>query len=305
MTTLLEPNSIPTPVGLATKLKSLLGLRASDGAMLIQQIHYWTLKEAGRVVDGVRWIYNTYDQWLEQFPWWSKWDFRVVMSGLRSLGLVDFAKLNKRRYDQTGWYTLNYDHEWLKPLLQPSGEQQSDLAMDSNPICQRSGLESGTETTCPENTSKISSPLTPQGEAEEIKNQPDPEVQETTRYADFKLPALREKPKATGKGQGSAAANDDEQKIKWLMDKAETLPRPIAAENAERWAKSQLRGNWEKWADQWKLDNKAHPNSNVLTADVEEIKPTKPPHSFREMLKGLSDKRAMQKQQGTNKDETL
>jgi len=43
-----------------------------DAAIVLQQIHYWLTTESGRLIDGVRWIYNRLDDWLEQFPWLSK-----------------------------------------------------------------------------------------------------------------------------------------------------------------------------------------------------------------------------------------
>ncbi|MGS6422161.1 conserved phage C-terminal domain-containing protein, partial [Enterobacter hormaechei] len=42
-------------------------------AIALQQVNYW-LKEttSGLERDGVRWIYNTNEQWVEQFPFWSE-----------------------------------------------------------------------------------------------------------------------------------------------------------------------------------------------------------------------------------------
>ncbi len=125
---LLDVNCIPTPVELAVKLRDFLKTRASDGAMFLQQLHYWTIKEQGRLIDGARWIYNTYAQWLQQFPWWQEWDFRVITRVLREQGLIVFKQLNDHGRDRTGFYALNYDHDWLKPLLQNSSDGTENLS---------------------------------------------------------------------------------------------------------------------------------------------------------------------------------
>jgi hypothetical protein len=146
-TKLLQPNSIPTPVDLAVKLRDVLKTRASDGAMFLQQLHYWITKQQGRLVNGIRWIYNTYAQWLENFPWWREWDFRVITKALRELGLIKFEQLNDHGRDRTGYYTLNYEHEWLKPL-------SSDAQETSTPVHPSTALESNRTETSPENTSE-------------------------------------------------------------------------------------------------------------------------------------------------------
>lgn len=124
---LLLPNSIPTPVDLAIKLREDLKTRASDAAMFLQQVHYWLTKEEGFLYteeeEGQppqthRWIWNTYQQWREkQFPWWTDWDFRVITKKLRELDLIVFKQLKDCGRDRTGCYRLNYEHKWLKALI--------------------------------------------------------------------------------------------------------------------------------------------------------------------------------------------
>ncbi|MDZ4877511.1 MAG: hypothetical protein CLLPBCKN_006946 [Chroococcidiopsis cubana SAG 39.79] len=125
-TKLLLSNSIPTPVELAVKLRDTLKTRASDGAMFLQQLHYWTLKEEGILRQGVRWIWNTYKGWLAQFSWWSEWDFRVITKALRGLGLIEFEQWRDCGRDRTGCYRINYEHEWLQDLSAPICSPVSD-----------------------------------------------------------------------------------------------------------------------------------------------------------------------------------
>ena len=40
-------------------------------AIILQQIHYWLTKSL-HVIEGRRWVYNTYKEWQKQFPFWSE-----------------------------------------------------------------------------------------------------------------------------------------------------------------------------------------------------------------------------------------
>ena len=64
---------------IATKLGDI------NAAVIIQQLHYWLNKDVGVIIDGIRWIYNSFDSWVtSQFKWLSVWQFRKAMSLLRS-----------------------------------------------------------------------------------------------------------------------------------------------------------------------------------------------------------------------------
>jgi hypothetical protein len=96
---------LDTPVLMLPGLARTIGM---DDAMLLQQIHYW-LSLGGHEHDGRRWIYNTYHAWAEQFPGWSKDKVRRIVERLRGRGLVQTARYNRHAYDQTTWYTIDYD----------------------------------------------------------------------------------------------------------------------------------------------------------------------------------------------------
>ena len=54
------------PLVINTQLAMKIGL---NEAIVLQQLHYWLRDtNSGMECDGVRWIYNTTEQWLEQFP---------------------------------------------------------------------------------------------------------------------------------------------------------------------------------------------------------------------------------------------
>jgi len=80
----------------------------------LQQVNYW-LKEttSGLERDGVRWIYNTTEQWLEQFPFWSESTLKRTFTRLKALGVLKIEQLNKSQRDMTNYYTINYESELL------------------------------------------------------------------------------------------------------------------------------------------------------------------------------------------------
>lgn len=99
------------PIVINPDLAYSIGL---NEAIALQQVNYW-LKEttSGLERDGVRWIYNTTEQWLEQFPFWSESTLKRTFTRLKSLGVLKIEQLNKSQRDMTNYYTINYESELL------------------------------------------------------------------------------------------------------------------------------------------------------------------------------------------------
>lgn len=99
------------PIVINPDLAYSIGL---NEAIALQQVNYW-LKEttSGLERDGVRWIYNTNEQWLEQFPFWSESTLKRTFTRLKSLGVLKIEQLNKSQRDMTNYYTINYESELL------------------------------------------------------------------------------------------------------------------------------------------------------------------------------------------------
>jgi hypothetical protein len=54
-------------------------------------------------------LYNTYESWQEQFPFWSHRTIQATFRRLECLGIVESSQAyNRSRWDKTKWYTLNY-----------------------------------------------------------------------------------------------------------------------------------------------------------------------------------------------------
>lgn len=107
------------PLIVLPRLACAIGL---NEAMILQQLHYW-LGKSNHEHKGRRWVYNTYEQWQEQFPFWSIPTIRRAISSLSkpytpksatdgrvgrgALLLID--RFNVAGFDKTNWYTIDYD----------------------------------------------------------------------------------------------------------------------------------------------------------------------------------------------------
>ncbi|EEV8078846.1 helix-turn-helix domain-containing protein [Escherichia coli] len=121
------------PIVINRDLACRIGL---NEAIVLQQLHYWLNEtNSGTEHGGIRWVYNTTEQWLEQFPFWSESTLKRTFASLKSLGVLRREQLNKSKRDMTNFYTINYESELLEEVkvnesirskcTSPSG--QSDL----------------------------------------------------------------------------------------------------------------------------------------------------------------------------------
>lgn len=93
------------PIQVLPRLAEEIGL---NEAIIIQQIHYW-LNRSGKPIENKRWIYNTYDEWQKQFPFWSVSTVKRTLNNLKKQGLLITGNYNKAGFDKTVWYTIDYD----------------------------------------------------------------------------------------------------------------------------------------------------------------------------------------------------
>ncbi|WP_342488561.1 DnaD domain protein [Cytobacillus sp. FSL W7-1323] len=76
-------------------------------AILLQQIHYWINKK-NNLRDGRYWVYNTLNELLEQFPFWSVSTLRRTITSLKNKGVLITGNYNKAGFDKTVWYSIDY-----------------------------------------------------------------------------------------------------------------------------------------------------------------------------------------------------
>jgi uncharacterized phage protein (TIGR02220 family) len=94
------------PLVILPSLAIKIGLRE---AIILQQIHYWLTKNGAHVIEGRRWIYNTYTEWQKQFPFWSETTIKRSFLNLEKQGLLISGNWNALKMDKTKWYTINYE----------------------------------------------------------------------------------------------------------------------------------------------------------------------------------------------------
>jgi len=87
------------------RLAAKIGLNQS---IMLQHIHYW-LKESKHDRDGRPWVYNTYQSWQEQLPFWSIETIKRIIRSLEKNGYLLSANYNRLKIDKTKWYTINYE----------------------------------------------------------------------------------------------------------------------------------------------------------------------------------------------------
>jgi len=107
------------PLVVSPVLACRIGL---NEAIVLQQICYWLEDTASGVEhDGRRWVYNTIEDWNEQFPWWSSDTVKRALTSLKKSGLIYVEQLKKTQHDRTNFYAINH----ANPLLTDEGKLHS------------------------------------------------------------------------------------------------------------------------------------------------------------------------------------
>lgn len=154
-------------------------------AIVIQQLHYW-LQESKNIEDGEKWVYNTYDAWGEQFPFWSVSTIRRTITKLEKSGLIIIGNYNKLKIDNTKWYRIDY--QLLDDVNRPPDQNEQTEGSDQNEqsICSNwTDGEINLNRPLPEITTENTTDIIPVGEDKppEQQNEPDinvPDMQKAT-----------------------------------------------------------------------------------------------------------------------------
>jgi Fe2+ or Zn2+ uptake regulation protein len=106
------------PLLIYPKLATRIGL---NEAIVLQQIHFW-IEKSGKTRQGRKWIYNTHDEWQQQFPFWSIKTIQRTIKSLVDQGLISKGNYNKMKIDKTLWYSINYEKIPSEPVNKPLGQ---------------------------------------------------------------------------------------------------------------------------------------------------------------------------------------
>lgn len=128
-----------SPILVLPTLAKKIGL---NQALFIQQLHYW-LADSKHTYDGYQWVYNTYEDWHRQFPFWSTSTIRRIIGKLEREGLIVSGNYNRFKMDKTKWYRINY--EYLESLMDEDA-QLSDLCSKRTDTSDPTEQHNGTHT---------------------------------------------------------------------------------------------------------------------------------------------------------------
>lgn len=129
-------------------------------AIVFQQLHF--LLNVARMsknkyvyVDGKWWVYNSYTEWQEHFPWLATVTIKGLFANLESKGLVISRQGVKDKFDRRKWYTIDYDS--YLTYIQSMGQNLSDVHGIKNIPSESQNLSHDnrkSETTLSESTSE-------------------------------------------------------------------------------------------------------------------------------------------------------
>ncbi|MGC0817994.1 conserved phage C-terminal domain-containing protein [Pantoea agglomerans] len=151
------------PLVISPELAQRIGL---NEAIVLQQICYWLEDTTSGVENaGRRWVYNTIEEWTNQFPFWSSDTVKRALTSLKKHDLIFVEQLKKSQHDRTNYYAINY----ANPLLTDEGKLHSskdatctNRAEQSAPI-DKGNLTSSIRANCPrltENTTENTTEIT-------------------------------------------------------------------------------------------------------------------------------------------------
>lgn len=97
-------------IAFSPELASIIGL---NECIFLSQLEYWlSIKESSddrrTFREGRMWVYNSYDKWLEQFPFWSKNTLIRTVKSLEGKGIIITGNFNSKGYDKKKWYSVDY-----------------------------------------------------------------------------------------------------------------------------------------------------------------------------------------------------
>jgi len=133
------------PLQVLPSLAKQVGL---NQAIILQQLHYW-VQITSNIRDDHKWVYNSYEEWQKQFPFWSTTTIKRALLSLEEQGLVISGVFNNSPWDKTKWYRIDYDR-----LVSPIGPSWPDQADQDGPISEANLVHSSLAETTTESTSR-------------------------------------------------------------------------------------------------------------------------------------------------------
>ena len=109
------------PLQVLPSLAVVIGL---NEAIILQQIHYWLNPRFNQNhFEGRYWVYNTYEKWQQQFPFWCLKTIKRTISSLENSKVL--LSVITRDFKKTKYYTIDYDR--LNEISQSSTKTAENL----------------------------------------------------------------------------------------------------------------------------------------------------------------------------------
>lgn len=109
------------PLIVLPTLAKVIGL---NEAIFLQQLNYW-LGSSRHEYDGRKWVYNTFEEWQNQLPFWPVVTIKRIVKKLRDSGvIITTSEYNKMPMDRTLWYSI--DREKLDQIINNRPSYQND-----------------------------------------------------------------------------------------------------------------------------------------------------------------------------------
>ena len=94
-----------TPIQIQPTMVCVFGL---NEAIFLQQLHYLS-QYSTHIYDDRKWVYNSYNQWQERFPFMSLSSIKRLVKKLKDIGILILDNYNTNQWDRTSWYAIDYD----------------------------------------------------------------------------------------------------------------------------------------------------------------------------------------------------
>lgn len=122
------------PIVVDRELAKAFGL---NEAIVLQQLNYWLNGKSAKLINGRKWIYNSYKQWQEDnFPFWSLATVRRAIENCEKKGLIITDNFNKAGFDKTKWYSIDYEMVDKGMSKRVAQNEQTDCSKRANGVAQ-------------------------------------------------------------------------------------------------------------------------------------------------------------------------
>lgn len=148
-----------TPLQALPSLAQLIGI---NGAIILQQIHWW-LRFSEHTIEGETWVYNSYDKWAKQFKWLTPRAIQKHILELEKSGYLISRQFKYKSRSNAKWYRIDYDRldedcENIHSVGEKSNSDRENIHSVGTLFSQSSNLSQApknTQKNTQENTQKI------------------------------------------------------------------------------------------------------------------------------------------------------